>query len=169
MDILKLIAVIGTAAKHVGVSSAILVSLCFTESGLQNIHRANDGGSPTLGVCQVKKKAAVQAGRYLNDIKLQNVTVEELKDPALNAYASAGYLKYQLTRYHGSYRKALSAYNLGNYQEDENKNPPNINYVRGILGRVRGKFVCLRFTPKPLPEHQPLQPELLAFRQENRL
>lgn len=144
------------SAKKVGVPVALLLSICFTETGLRNVTRLNDGGSPTYGVCQVKRGAGLQAYKFT---KLPELAVmatpragEALKDVRLNAMASAGYLKYQYHRYK-DWKKAVTAYNRGSWSGEKS------HYTGKVMKRVRGKLACLgkshgsmvaKTAPKPL-------------------
>lgn len=66
----------------------------------------DDGGSPSIGLCQVKLKTSKWLG--------YKGTEKQLLNPTVNAYYAAKYLKYQLKRYNGNTEKALIAYNRGN-------------------------------------------------------
>lgn len=85
-------------------------SICFVESSHKvDAINPHDGGSTSLGVCQVKLQTAKLVG-YRGSEK-------DLLDPALNIYYSAKYLRKQLDRYKGDIPKAISAYNAGKYRE----------------------------------------------------
>jgi len=90
-----------------GLPQGLLESLCWVESShnISAIHE-DDGGTDSLGLCQVKFKTAVWLGF--------TGTEEELMDPATNIYYAAAYLKKQLIRYHYDLPRALTAYNRGN-------------------------------------------------------
>ena len=62
---------IATIAKLVGISPALLWSLCMTETRLQNVINEFDGGSPSYGVCQVKVATAQMFNRHANKHMLQ--------------------------------------------------------------------------------------------------
>jgi hypothetical protein len=84
----------------------LLSSLCYVESkGNARAISRNDGGSDSIGVCQIK----------LNTAKLEGYkgTEEGLLNPATNAYFAAKYLARQIKRYKGNYAKAITAYNQG--------------------------------------------------------
>lgn len=129
------------AAKKVGVPASLMLSLCFHESGLRNITKPNDGGSPTYGVCQVKLPAGREAYRFTKHPELKVLEGKSggkaLTDVHVNALASAGYMKFQLDRYKGDIWKAVSAYNKGSYSTS------NRAYVEKVLGRVRGGMACI--------------------------
>lgn len=85
----------------------LLASLCYVESkhDINSIHH-DDGGSDSLGVCQVKLETAKWIGF--------KGTKKDLMVPVNNIGAAAGYLRIQLDRYHGDITKAVIAYNKGN-------------------------------------------------------
>ena len=84
----------------------LLDSVCFIETkhDVFAVHQ-DDGGSKSLGVCQVKYKTA----RWLG---FQG-TEGELMEPGLNIYYAAKYLSYQQRRYK-NIQRAVVAYNRGN-------------------------------------------------------
>lgn len=85
----------------------LIDSVCFVETRHNvSVVTPNDGGTPSIGVCQVKMKTATQMGF--------KGTEEELLLPKNNVYFAAKYLHYQLKRYGGSTVKAVIAYNKGN-------------------------------------------------------
>lgn len=124
------IAIILAAAKKAKVSGSILLALCTHESGLKNVFVPHDGGSPTYGICQVKYGTAQMLGF--------DGAPEDLLKPHINANFAAKYLKYQLDRYDGSYCKALSAYNAGQYTESKKLpgHPRNLKYVKKIQAKL---------------------------------
>lgn len=65
----------------------------------------DDGGSPSIGICQIKFKTAKWLG--------YKGTAEGLLDPKTNIHYSGKYLAYQLRRYKSNSR-AVVAYNFGN-------------------------------------------------------
>lgn len=87
--------------------AALLSALCFVESS----HRVNavhydDGGSSSLGYCQIKLKTARWLG-YKGSITNLWLNKET------NKHWAGTYLRYQLKRYKGDIKKAVSAYNCG--------------------------------------------------------
>lgn len=85
----------------------LLHSICFVETGHDvNAIHPNDGGSDSLGVCQVKLSTAKWLG-FTGDEK-------QLMDPEHNIHYAAKYLSYHMTRYNGHVEKAVIAYNRGN-------------------------------------------------------
>lgn len=85
--------------------AGLLESLCYVESKHQvwAVH-VDDGGSDSIGICQVKKSTARTFRKH--------VTTKQLFTPEINIDIAARYLKHQIVRYH-SVRKAVIAYNLG--------------------------------------------------------
>lgn len=84
----------------------LLTAICYTESKLTPtaIHH-DDGGSDSLGLCQVKLATARWMGF--------KGTQQNLLLPEVNAYYAGKYLKHQLVRYNGNVTKAVIAYNIG--------------------------------------------------------
>jgi soluble lytic murein transglycosylase-like protein len=122
-------AIIISAAKSVGISANLLLAICTVESNLTNVLVMHDGGSPSVGICQIKKTTAFQMGFRGKLMDLMN--------PYANAKYSALYLKYQLDRYNGDVVKAISAYNAGTYNESKNPKskgkPRNLKYVHKVM------------------------------------
>ena len=119
------IAAIAAAAKAAAIPPALLLSVCFTESGFRNTLSPTDGKSASYGVCQVKLATA----RMFNP----KVHASTLMNPKVNAMYAAIYLKYQLRRYGYDVRRAVCAYNSGSHYY------PNRGcaYSDRVLGRVR--------------------------------
>lgn len=88
----------------------LLESLCYVESkhDVSIVHK-NDGGSSSIGVCQVKLKTAKAMGF--------KGTEKELLDPENNVFYAGKYLAYQINRYHTNLAKAVIAYNKGNAKD----------------------------------------------------
>lgn len=122
------------AAKKVGVSGFLLLSICTHESGLKNVLVPHDGGSPTYGICQVKENTAKMLG-YRGDAK-------KLMIPEENAKWAALYLKYQLDRYENDTCKAVAAYNAGKYNESKIKPgyPRNYRYIKKVRKHIPEHF-----------------------------
>lgn len=83
-----------------------LSALCYVES-THNIHAIHhdDGGSNSVGICQIKWKTAKWLGF--------KGTEKQLMNPRINIYYAAKYLSYQYKRYN-NINKAFIAYNIGN-------------------------------------------------------
>ena len=115
------------------ISGAILVAVCSHESGLRNTVVKNDGGSPSIGICQVKQETAVMLG--------YKGTPEGLMNPQTNAKYAAKYLKKQYDRYQ-NWCKAIAAYNAGRYNESlrEPGHPKNLKYVLNVRKKLNKQF-----------------------------
>ncbi len=140
MDYVKSIT---TAAKLIKISSHLLLAICTHESGLKNISNFNDKGSPSIGVCQVKKNTAISMGF--------SGSTMELMDPRLNALIAAHYLKYQEDRYHGDWIKMVASYNSGTYHESESMPgcPRNLKYIKAVRSHLpeelKENLICERW------------------------
>lgn len=120
----EMIKVIYEAADHASVPRKLLLAICKVESSLNpNAINLDDGGSPSIGLCEIKYTTATLMG-FKGKPK-------DLFNPKINAKYSALYLKYQLKRYRGDWSLAISAYNAGTATT---KNP---NYVKKVLKNVR--------------------------------
>ena len=135
MDIINVLTI---AAKAAGVSPAILIAICTTETGLKNIHNMSDGGSPSLGICQIKTNTARSLGVLLEDKKMAKWTEKDLKDVTNNAKAAALYLKWQLERYDNNLCGAIAAYNSGTLFESKKEpgHPRNYRYVKEVTANM---------------------------------
>lgn len=104
----------------------LLSSVCYVESH----HNANaihhdDGGSDSVGLCQIHKSTAEQLGYRGSD--------EDLKDPKTNAFWAGLYLVHQYHRYGNDPIKAIAAYNAGSYAVNEKGQIKNRLYVAKVL------------------------------------
>lgn len=109
----------------------LLSSLCFIESShkVSAIH-LDDGGSNSVGICQLKLSTA----RWLGF----NGTEKQLMDPAINIYYSGLYLSRLITRYSGNLDKAVIAYNMGHAGSFE-----HTKYSDKVMKKWGGK-ICSR-------------------------
>lgn len=104
----------------------LLSAVCFVESSHRShVVRSNDGGSDSIGICQVKFSTAQLMGF--------EGTVEQLKQPKINAHYAAAYLRKQIDRYNGDIVKGVASYNSGTLKADKNNLPVNLAYVRKVL------------------------------------
>lgn len=105
----------------------LLSSLCYVESrhSASAIHK-DDGGSSSLGICQIKYKTAQWLG--------YKGTPKGLMQPGINTFWAAEYLQYQLLRYNNNVFKAIIAYNRGNA-----KNLTRTKYLDKVLKQWKGK------------------------------
>lgn len=125
------VAIILSAAKKVGVSGSLLLAICSHESNLKNVFVPHDGGSPSIGICQVKEDTAKMLGYKGNAKGLMN--------PTINAEWAARYLKYQAERYgEHNWCKIAAAYNAGSFNESSKFPgiPRNIKYVRKVQAKL---------------------------------
>ncbi len=91
----------------------------------------DDGGSPSLGICQIKLETARLMG-FKGDQK-------QLMDPQVNITYSALYLHKQLLRYHQDVHKAVSAYNAGTWSMNLQGQTKNLSYVNKVLKTWEGR------------------------------
>lgn len=130
MDFLSIITM---SAQKVGVSASLLFAICSYESGdFKSTYVANDGGSPTYGICMVKLPTARFLGFKGNKEQLRN-------DPNINSLYAAKYLKYQSSRYKtDDWCTIAAAYNAGSYTESKilPGYPRNLKYVRRVQKRL---------------------------------
>jgi len=78
-------------ASVVGIDSSLLLAICYKESHLRyNAHNSNDAGSPSYGVCQIKKGTYKAIKRHYN---LSN-EVKNISVPYHNLYVAAHLIKY---------------------------------------------------------------------------
>jgi len=111
------------AANIVGVSPALLVALCSTETNLANVVRYNDGASSSYGICQVKLETARLIDRKADALLLMK--------PHYNALIAARYLQYQMGRYNDTWL-AVAAYNSGSVKFNRRRELVNRNYVKKV-------------------------------------
>jgi soluble lytic murein transglycosylase-like protein len=107
MTTLTLALLFQSATQQFNLPPGLLAALCFVESKhvATAVHH-DDGGSDSLGICQIKYKTAQWLG-------FQG-TEQELMQPKINIYYAAKVLVYQADRYGGDYERAVVAYNRGN-------------------------------------------------------
>lgn len=89
-----------------GLPRGLLNAICTVESNLKpSAIRHNDGGSDSIGLCQIKLSTARSVGYRGN--------ARQLFIANRNMYYAGKYLAWQIKRYHGDYAKAVTAYNQG--------------------------------------------------------
>lgn len=99
--------------------AALLFALCTVESGGNpNAIHHDDGGSDSIGYCQIKEATARSVGFRGKR--------EDLFSQQVNFYYAGLYLERQLERF-GTVERALSAYNAGHPVRS------NRAYVRRVL------------------------------------
>lgn len=100
----------------------LLSALCYTESKHHvNAIHLDDGGSNSIGICQLKLSTAKEYG-------FQG-TEKELMKPETNILIAGLYLKHQISRYN-SVKKGVIAYNRGN-----SKHLTSTRYQRKVYQR----------------------------------
>ena len=111
----------------------LLDAICKVETN-HNISTINhyDGGSESLGICQVKVNTAKLVGF--------KGSRNDLMDPYTNIDVAAKYLKKQILRYKGDVNKAISAYNAGKYKTT------NTLYVNKVI--KEHKRLCAKWDLK---------------------
>jgi soluble lytic murein transglycosylase-like protein len=100
------------SADEIEIPRELLLALCWSESSFRtNLPNKLDGKTPSYGICQMKLETAQFIDRYYhNKVKASK---QRLLNPKTNARYAAQYLKFQLKRYKGDWRKATDAYNKG--------------------------------------------------------
>ncbi len=119
-----------TAAALAGVPASLVIGECSAESDFRAITNHQDGGSASLGKCQVKQSTAWMLG-------YRGTPEELLNDDSINAYYAAKYLRYQLDRYEYRFCDAIAAYNAGSVKRSPDGTYRNKKYVVRVLGRWR--------------------------------
>lgn len=127
-------AIILAVAKKIGVAGALLLAICTQESGLTNAYVLHDGGSPSIGVCQLKFETAKMLGFKGHASDLMNVNT--------NATYAAKYLAYQRTRYGDNWHMLAASYNAGSYNPSPKVVgcPRNLKYVKAVKSRLDGVY-----------------------------
>jgi hypothetical protein len=125
------------ASSTFGLPPGLLASLCYVESthNVNAVHH-DDGGTDSLGVCQVKQSTAKWMGH--------GGTEKDLMEPAVNVYYAAKYLAYQGRRYKGNWTRAMVAYNRGNAKDlTRSQYSDKVNKTWGANMFAKGdKIVC---------------------------
>lgn len=125
METVTLAAIFLSVSQTLALPPGLLSALCYVESKHKThaINR-NDGGSDSLGSCQLKYSTAHMLG--------YRGSPEGLLDPRTNIFWSGRYLTYQLHRY-GDVVSGISAYNVGRFRTGTQGTPVNLEYVRKVL------------------------------------
>lgn len=114
-----------SATMNLDLPPGLLQAICTTESnGVLDPPRVNDGGSHSLGICQVKLGTARGVGFKGDENKLAK--------PQINIYQAGKILKYHLERCN-TYRDAIMAYNTGSCMKS------NDAYYRKVLKNAGSK------------------------------
>jgi soluble lytic murein transglycosylase-like protein len=108
---------IALAAKKVGVSYTLLLSICITESNLTNSTNSYDSNKGSHGICQINA--------------VHSDDVSSLYNPTVNALLAAKILKTNLDKYKDTW-VAVSAYSTGNNRwfNSDYVNKVKLNYQR---------------------------------------
>lgn len=103
---LSLMALFLTTSWQFDLPPGLLESICYVESKYDThaIHE-DDGGSDSIGVCQIKLTTAQDLGF--------TGTPKQLLQPEINIHYAGKYLRKQLSRYKNDYTKAIISYNIG--------------------------------------------------------
>lgn len=124
MNIALLLLTLTSYSNVNGLPDGLLDSVCWVESSYRTeVDNPQDGGSPSIGVCEIKYTTAQQVGFQY---------VENLYNPKVNIKYAAAYLKHQIDRYDGDLPSAISAYNAGSCKHYENGLIKNAKYVRKV-------------------------------------
>lgn len=126
--------IILAAAKAAKVSGALLLAICTQESNLTNAYVLHDGGSPSIGVCQLKYETAKMLGF--------KGRAQDLMNPVYNSTYAAKYLAYQQNRYGNDWVKIASSYNAGSYSASKKVVgcPRNLKYVIAVKSKLDGEY-----------------------------
>lgn len=124
---MDIVSTIFATAKAAGVSGSLLLAICQHESGnFKFNYNGHDRGSPSLGVCQLKKMTARTLGF--------RGTTAHLMEPEINVFWAAKFLHYQQDRYGDNWVKLASSYNSGSYSPSKKvlDCPRNLGYVKKV-------------------------------------
>lgn len=120
---MSLALIFAAVSQNLSIPPGLLSALCYTET--KHVVKAvniNDGGSNSIGICQLKLRTARGVGYVGTEQELQN-------NPNTNIYYAGLYLRRQLDRYNGDTRKAISAYNAGTHRLSPEGKTRNRKYV----------------------------------------
>lgn len=111
----------------------LLSAVCYVESRHDTSALSpHDGGSASIGICQIKLATAKSVG-FVGKQK-------DLKVPDTNIYYAGKLLKKQLIRYDNDPVKAIAAYNAGKHRVNKHGLVMNRKYVSKVLKAwVEGK------------------------------
>lgn len=119
----------------------LLSALCYVETN-HNINAINldDGGSPSLGICQIKYTTAKHLGYKGTPQKLW-------KNEKLNIYYAGKYLHRQLDRHGGNVSQAVASYNLGHFKSRKDGRAVNHKYVDKVFNKW-GQYEIQIYDPR---------------------
>lgn len=122
-----LVAIFALVSQSLGLPPGLLSAVCWVESKHnQDAINLYDGGTPSLGVCQIKLSTARRLG-YKGSIQ------KLWRDPKTNAYYAGLYLRVNLDRYDNDANKAVAAYNAGVHRVNNQGLTKNRKYVEKVL------------------------------------
>lgn len=124
----------------------LLESICYVETNIRNVDNMTDGGSPSYGVCQIKLETANWMKEYYR-LPGEPLIESDLRVPEINIFYSGLYLKYNVKRYKGDLKCAISAYNAGRCVTFNSK------YVNKVLRRKAELDKKFKDTRKKTPSH----------------
>ena len=131
MEATTLVLMFATVTSTYHLPQGLLSSICFVETRHQpKALVQDDGGSPSIGICQIKEATARIMGYKGTSI--------QLRQPKINIKYAGIYLQHQLSRYSGDVVKAVAAYNAGSNRVDKKGLPKNQKYVKKVLLAWRG-------------------------------
>ena len=139
----EVVDIIVKAADQAEIPRELLLAVCWVESSYRTkLKPRMDGESKSYGLCQIKLETA----QFLDDVYKHRIeaTEERLANPYVNAFYGAKYLKYQLTRYKGDWRKAVDAYNKGRHVSSESE------YVQRVYQALKRQPKRISFKPLTL-------------------
>lgn len=115
-----------TTTQDMQLPTGLLSALCWVESNHKpSAVNPDDGGSPSVGVCQIKPTTARSLGFRGNR--------EALMQPKYNVKYAAKYLKQQINRYNGDLRQGVAAYNAGKCRFNPHGQIMNRQYVDKVF------------------------------------
>lgn len=124
---MSMISIISLAAKKIGLTAALLIAVCDTETGLLNINNFEDGNGGSYGICQLSVPAAREFGNHYDSLALQQ--------PEVNAMLASKYLKKKIQKY-GSIELGIAAYNSGSPIYNKKGRLINLRYVQNVLYKL---------------------------------
>lgn len=115
-----------TTTQDFNLPPGLLSALCWVESNHQaRAVNPDDGGSPSVGVCQIKPSTARILGF--------KGSRQALMQPKYNIKYAAKYLKQQIDRYNGDLRQGVAAYNAGKCRFNSKHQIMNRQYVDKVF------------------------------------